>query len=230
MLFITWPKERFLSLRDLPFTYNALGGASIIILAYLDFSHGAQKWLGSRYVSMHDWLALAPLKAGAFLRGYVAISAVDFLFFWALSIPLLVLAASVSGESLSHLGAGLLVILVCTGTYRMIGITLLTVLERDEFFLYIIARICYVFFILVSGFLWPLGNPVLAFADASIWPRHPGNWSSPGGVLHGWVATVVLHLLLAGLFFIIATVRVHWVQHRAVVGAANERDPNSARV
>ena len=146
-----------------------------------------------------------------------------------MSLPLLVLAASVSGESLAHLGAGLLVILICSGTYRMIGITLLTMLERDEFILFIIPRIVFVFF-MVTGWLVPvppLLNPVLAFVDAGIWPQHLGALQFPGVVLHGWVATVVLHLLLAGLFFIIATIRVHWVQRRAIALTANERDPGS---
>ena len=46
-LFITWPKEGFLSLRDLPFTYNAMGGTATIILAYLNFTQGgATCWAG----------------------------------------------------------------------------------------------------------------------------------------------------------------------------------------
>ena len=40
VLLITWPKEGFLNLRDLPFTYNALGGTTLIILAYLSVSRG----------------------------------------------------------------------------------------------------------------------------------------------------------------------------------------------
>jgi hypothetical protein len=72
----------------------------------------------------------------------------------------------------------------------------------------------YVFFILGSGFVAPIVNPVLAFADASIWPRRLEAWELPGVVLPGWVATVVLHLLLGGVSFIIALLRVRWVQHR----------------
>jgi hypothetical protein len=215
VLFITWPKEGFLSLRDLPFTYLALGGSSIIILAYLSLSQGSRKLLGSRYLSLHDWLTLAPIQAGAFLRGYLAVGLLDCGFFWGLSLPLLVLAAGVAGESLAHFGAGMLIILVCISSYRIMGVALLTWLEREEFLLYILVRLLYVFFILVSGFVVPLCNPVLAFADASIWPRHLGTLSLPGLPLHGWVATVVLHLLLGGLFFIIASTRVYWVRRRA---------------
>jgi len=214
VLLITWPKEGFLNLRDLPFTYNALGGATLVILAYLSVSQGAHRFLGSRYLSLHDWLVLAPVKAGVFLRGYLAASFLEILLFWGLSLPLLVLAARVSGEPLVHLGAGMLIILVCVGSYRIVGVTLLTLFERDEFLLYILVRILYVFFILGSGFVVPLSNPVLAFADASIWPHRLGAWELPGLTLRGWMATVVLHLLLGGGFFIIALVRVHWVQRR----------------
>ena len=221
VLFITWPKENFLSLRDLPFTYNAVGGSSLIILAYLNFSYGSRKALGSRYLSLHDWLALAPLKAGAFLRGYLTLAGMDLLFFWGLSLPLLVLAAGVSGESLSNLGAGMMIMLVCTGCYRIIAVSLLTLLERDEFLLYIIVRIVYVFFILISGFIVPVLNPVLAFADASIWPRHVETLQLLGWRLHGWEATVVLHLLLGGVFFIIATIRGRWVQRHTVMETTN---------
>src|SRR5207244_2788181 len=156
------------------------------------------------YVSLHDWLALAPVPAGTFLRGYLAASCLELGWFWGLSLPLLMLAAQVSGEPLLHLGAGMLIILVCAGSYRMIGVTLLTCFERDEFLLYILVRLLYVFFILGSGFVVPLYNPVLAFADASLWPQHRlGSVALPGLTLRGWVATVVLHLLLGGGGFII---------------------------
>jgi hypothetical protein len=223
ILFITWPKEQFLSLRDLPFTYNALGGALIIVLSYLSFSYGARKGLGASYLSLRDWLTLAPIGARAFLCGYVAVGLVELLFFWGLSAPLLVAAAGAAGESLRHVGVGLLIILVCTGTYRLLGITLLTLLERDEFLLYIIVRLLYVFFILVSGFVMPVGNPVLAFTEASIRPQELGRLRLPGVTVHGWGATVVLHLLLAGGAFIIALLRVHWMQHRTATPGANER-------
>src|SRR5215468_10175757 len=98
VLLITWPSEGFLKLRDLPFTYNALGGTTLIILAYLSVSQGAHRFLGSRYLSLHDWLLLAPVKAGTFLRGYLAASCLELILFWGLSLHLLVLAARVSGE------------------------------------------------------------------------------------------------------------------------------------
>jgi hypothetical protein len=223
VLFITWPKENFLSLRDLPFTYNALGVSMIIILSYLSFSYGSRKSLGLRQLSLRDWLSLAPLKAGAFLRGYLAVGLLELLFFWGLSLPLLVLAAGVSGESLSHFAAGLLVIVVCTSCYRVIGIVLLTLFERDEFLLYIMVRLLYVFFILVSGFVLPLWNPVLAFADTSIWPQHLVSLQLAGLRLHGWLATVGLHLLIGGAGFIIACVCGCWIQRRAASSVADER-------
>jgi len=222
VLLITWPKEGFLNLRDLPFTYNALGGTTLIILAYLNVSQGATTSLGSRYVSLHDWLALAPVPAGTFLRGYLAASCLELWLFWGLSLPLLMLAAHVSGEPLLHLGAGMLIILVCAGSYRMVGVTLLTCFERDEFLLYILVRLLYVFFILGSGFVVPLCNPVLAFADASLWPHRLGSVALPGLTLRGWVATVVLHLLLGGGSFIIALLRVHWVQRHGAGREARE--------
>src|SRR5213593_3276278 len=219
VLLITWPKEGFLNLRDLPFTYNALGGTTLIILAYLNVSQGAHRFLGSRYLSLHDWLLLAPVKAGPFLRGYLAASCLELLLFWGLSLPLLVLAARVSGESLAHLGIGIMLILVCVGSYRVVGVALLTLFERDEFLLYILVRLLYVFFILGSGFVVPLYNPVLAFADASIWPHRLGTVALSGLTMRAWVVTVVLHLLLGVGGFIIALLRVHWVQHR---GAGRE--------
>jgi hypothetical protein len=214
VLLITWPKEGFVNLRDLPFTYNALGGTTLIILAYLNMSQGATRSLGSRYLSLHDWLVLAPVPAGRFLRGYLAASCLELLLFWGLSLPLLILAAHVSGEPLLHLGIGMLIILVCAGSYRIVGVTLLTCFERDEFLLYILVRLLYVFFILGSGFVAPLYNPVLAFADASLWPHRLGSVALLGLTLHGWVVTVVLHLLLGGGSFIIALARVYWVQRR----------------
>src|SRR5919198_549816 len=96
VLLITWPKEGFVNLRDLPFTYNALGGTTLIILAYLSLSQGATRSLGSRYLSLHDWLVLAPVPAGAFLRGDLAASCLGLLLFLGLSLPLLILAAPVS--------------------------------------------------------------------------------------------------------------------------------------
>ena len=48
VLFITWPKEGFVSLRDLPFTYNAMGGTATIILAYLNFTQGARHLMAAQ--------------------------------------------------------------------------------------------------------------------------------------------------------------------------------------
>ncbi len=214
ILFITWPKDSFLSLRDLPFTYNAFGGSALIILSYLSFHYGSQKAVTSGHLTLHDWLALAPLKAAVFLRGYISIAVLDLVFFWAITLPLLVLAAGVAGESLPHLGAGLAVLLVCTSTYRMIAIAMLMWLERDEFLLYMLVRIGYVLFILVCGFLIPVLNPILAFASTSIWPQSMVTWELYGLTLKGWEATIALHLLLAGGFFIIALIRGQLIQRR----------------
>jgi hypothetical protein len=216
VLFITWPKDNFLSLRDLPFTYNAFGGSALIILSYLSFHYGSQKAVTSKHLTLHDWLALAPLKAAVFLRGYVSIAILDLMLFWAIILPLLILAAGVAGEPLPHLSAGLAVILVCTSTYRIIGIAMLICLERDEFLLYMLVRICYIFFILVSGFVIPALNPVLAFVSTSIWPQSMATWQFYGLHLRGWEAAIILHLLLAGGFFIIALIRGRFIQRRVV--------------
>ncbi len=221
VLFTTWPREGFLNLRDLPFTYNALGGWALITLGFLALTQGAHKALAARSLTLHDWLMLAPVPAGTFLRGYLAASLLEIAFLWSASFPMLLLAARAAGEPLTHLSAGMSIIFVCIGSYRVIGVALLTLLERDEFLLYIVARLCYVYFILVSGFLLPLSNPVLAFADASLWPPRLGRWSLLGHTWRGWIATVALHLLLAGVFFIIALMRVHWVQRRGAALTVN---------
>lgn len=212
VLLITWPKEGFVNLRDLPFTYNAVGGVTMIILAYLSISQGATRILGARYLSLADWLRLAPVSVGAFLRGYLAANCLELLLFWGLAVPLLVLAAHVSGEPLVHLSAGLLLLLVCAGSYRIVGVTLLICFERDEFLLYICVCLLYMCFILGSGFVFPLCNPVLAFADTSLWPHRLSSLTLPGIILPGWVATVVFHMLLGGGSFIIALLRGYWVQ------------------
>lgn len=222
VLFITWPKEGFLSLRDLPFTYNALGGSVMIVLTYLNLSQGARRLFGSTYISLHDWLRLGPVEAGPLLRGYLAVSFLDTLFFWALSVPLLVLAASVSGEATVHWCTGLGILLVCVGSYRVVGVALLTCLERDEFLLYISVRALCLFFLLGTGMLAPWSNPVLAFADASIWPSRLHGLTVYEWHVPAWLVTVGLHLLLGGLFFIIALFRVRWVRQRRVVSEAHE--------
>jgi hypothetical protein len=226
VLFITWPKEEFLSLRDLPFAYNALGGAVLIILAYINCSQGARKLVGAGYVSLREWVALVPVAPQVFLRGYMVIGLVESLFFWALSLPLLTAAASVSGESLAHLGAGVLLILVCTGSYRMVAMALLLWLERDEFVLYLLVRVVYICCILVSGFLFPLGNPVLAFVQVSIWhnPQRLQDIVCFGTSVPTWIVTVGLHLLLGGLFYIIASTRVHRLRHRLTPSGAPQED------
>ncbi len=214
VLFITWPKEGFLSLRDLPFAYNAMGGTATIILSYLNFTQGARNLLGGQDATLRDWLAFMPLPIGTFLRGYLAAGGVEMLFFWGLSWPLLLLAAGVSGESLIHLGTGMLVLLACLAAYRIIGVTLLVWFERDDFILYILVRVVYLWFILVSGFVWPLANPVLAFIDTSIWPQRLPTVSLMGHPMPGWSAVVALHLILGGLFFIIAALRTRRLQRR----------------
>ncbi len=217
VLFITWPKEAFLALRDLPFTYNALGGATLVLLSYVSFSQGSRKSVGEERMSLRDWLTLAPVSADTFTRGYLAFGLLECVFYWGLILPLLVMAAGVSGESWSHAVAGAAIILVCTGSYRILATALLLCLERDEFVLYLVVRLLYVFWILVSGFSVPLFNPVLAFVDASLWHhRHAlPSWPLLGVQVPGWVITIGVHLLLAGLFFIIAPIRVRWIRRRA---------------
>jgi hypothetical protein len=72
VLFITWPKEAFLNLRDPPLPYVATGGIALVMLAYINISQGSRKLLGEQYMSLREWLSLAPLKAATFVRGYVA--------------------------------------------------------------------------------------------------------------------------------------------------------------
>ena len=217
-LFITWPKEGFLNLRDPPFTYNAMGGTVTIILAYLSFTQGARHVNGGTRATLRDWLAFTPLSTGTFLRGYLAAGGIEMLFFWGLSWPLMVLAAGVSGESFVHLATGMLVLLACLAAYRVIGVTLLIWFERDDFVLYILVRAVYVWFILASGFMMPHANPVLGFIDTSIWPHRLPTFklgiSEAEYTVPGWAATVALHLILGGLFFIIATLRTRWLQGR----------------
>lgn len=217
VLLITWPKEAFLNVRDLPFAYNALGGVTLIIVAYLNLAQGATPLLGSPYVRLYDWLTLAPVPAGSFLRGYLAASSLALLLFWALALPLLLLAAHVCGEPWDHLGAGLLIIAVCAGAYRLVGIMLLVWFERDEFVLYILVRLLYVGFLLGTGFVLPLANPVLAFADASLWPPRLRPLVLSGVALRGWTVTVGLHLLLGGASFILAWLRIRRMQRQAAL-------------
>ena len=218
ILFITWPKEAFLRLRDLPFTYNALSGAAMIMLAYIALSQGSRQILGTAFVSLHDWLTLAPVPAGVFLRGYLAGGLLETTFYWGLSLPLLAIAASVSGESLGHLLAGASVMLISLGCYRTVAVALLMCLVRDEFVLYLLVRVLFVFFILGSGFVWPVFNPILAFVDASIWhsPKYLPTVDVLGLSTPGWTATIGLHLLLGWAFFIIASVRVRRIQQRSL--------------
>ncbi len=217
VLFITWPKEAFLALRDLPFTYNALGGAALVLLSYVSFSQGSRKSVGEERMSLRDWVMLAPVSADTFTRGYLVFGLLECVFYWGLMLPLLVMAAGAAGESLSHVVVGALILLVCTGSYRVLATALLFCLERDEFVLYLIVRLLYVFWILVSGFSVPLCNPVLAFVDASLWHhRHAlPSWLFLGIEVPGWVITLGVHLLLGGVFFIIATIRIRWIRRRA---------------
>ncbi len=216
VLFITWPKEAFLTLRDLPFTYNALGGAALVLLSYVSFSQGSRKSVGEERITLRDWLTLAPVDADTFTRGYLAFGLLECVFYWGLILPLLVMAAGASGESLPHTVAGMVIILVCTASYRILATALLLCLERDEFLLYLFVRLLYVFWILISGFSVPLCNPVLAFVDASLWHHRHALPSLPllGVQIPGWVITIGLHLLLGGLFFIIATIRVRWIRRQ----------------
>ena len=225
ILFVTWPKESFLNLRDLPFTYNALGGAAMIMLAYLNISQGSRRFLGEPYMTLREWLALAPVQPEAFVRGYLAAGFLEGVFFWALSLPLFILAAGVSGESLGHLAAGMSIMLCCVGCYRTIAVALLLWLERDEFVLYLLIRLIFIFFVLISGFVWTVCNPILAFVDASLWhERHAlPSLSYLGYEMPGWTITVGIHLLIGGLFFIIAIMRVRWIRRLALrAGVAGE--------
>lgn len=199
LLILTWPKDNFLRFTDVPVTYMALGSLVLIILAYLNLSWGGRKSLGSEHICLHDWLKFGPVPKGTFLRGYLAAGLLDTIFFWGLSLPLLTVAARVTGASLSDLAAGLLVILTCLGSYRTVGIALLTIFEQHEFFLYLLLRMIYLFFILVSGFVVPWLNPILAFVDTTGWSGQLGSITLPGLTLPGWVGTVGLHLLIAAV-------------------------------
>lgn len=225
-IFITWPQEEFLNLRDLPLTYNAVGAAAFIMLGYINFSQGARCFLGKERMSVRSRLSLAPIRPDTFIRGYLAAHILETLFYWVLSLPLLVLAAGVAGESLTHVSTGALVLLICTVSYRTVAVALLVCLECHEFPLYILVRAIYVFFMIVSGFVLPMCNPVRAFADASLWhERHhlPSLTTLGEMTIPGWMVTLGLHLLIAGLFFIIATVRVRWVRRQAIrLGAVAE--------
>jgi hypothetical protein len=164
VLIAWWPKtglEQLLEARHGPETLTAVVIALGIAMAYLALRCGAEEIMLPGQHGLRDWALATPLKLGRILRGYLAGQLLFSLHFVLLSLPILVMAFTVSGGEWGALGWCLAAALVQAVFYRLCGaITHLTIGQhRDES--RFVARTILVLVYVPIGLLVPLTSHIV---------------------------------------------------------------------
>jgi hypothetical protein len=137
VLIIWWPKtglEQVLESQQVPDTLMAVVVALGIAMAYLALVTGAEEIMLPGQHGLRDWALATPLRPGRILRGYLLGQLLTSLHLLALSLPLLLVAFTISGGDWAALGWCVAAALVQALFYRLCGaITHLTIGQhRDE--------------------------------------------------------------------------------------------------
>jgi hypothetical protein len=131
VLIVWWPKtglEHVLESQQVPDTLMAVVITLGIAMAYLALRTGAEEIMLPGQHGLRDWALATPLKPGRILRGYLLGHVLCSLHFLALSLPLLLVAFTISGGDWAALGWCVAAALVQAVFYRLCGaITHLTI-------------------------------------------------------------------------------------------------------
>lgn len=167
VLFVIWPKSQYLRIGSPPLTFSILAIVTTLVMAYLSFSYGAKHLVPESEPHFRAWLLTCRVRPRGAIAGLALLSLVHTLFLLALALPLVLSAAYVSGVTTQSLGRALVFIVICTLSYRWLGILALCLWEQQEFLRYVVARVAFVLFVLGSAFFLPPVNPLLGLISMS---------------------------------------------------------------
>jgi hypothetical protein len=196
VLFVIWPKSQYLRVGSPPLTFSIEAIVATLIVAYFSFSYGAGKF-GDDTAPISPTALLGPsLSRRGAVVGLTVLTLLHTLFFVVLALPLLIAAARVSGVSTPNFARALSIMVLCTLTYRWIGILTLCVWERQDFMRYLVARAAFVAFLLGSAFFLPSINPLLGLISMSFGEELGQVVWIFGRELSYADMTLIIHLLL----------------------------------
>lgn len=196
VLFVIWPKSQFLRVGSPPLTFSIEAIVATLMMAYLSFSYGASKFGDeTAQVSPQALVGQGLTRRGAVV-GLTMLTCGHTLFLVVLALPLLVAAAHVSGISMETFGRALLLMVICTLSYRWLGLLTLCVWDTQDFMRYVVARAAFVLIVVGSAFLLPASNPLLGLISMSFGEELGQVVLVYGYELSYATVTLIIHLLL----------------------------------
>jgi hypothetical protein len=196
VLFVIWPKSQFLRIGSPPLTFSILALVATLIIAYLSFSYGADRWGEDATSFSRSWLLGLNIPLHTTIGGFMLLTLAHTLFLVGLAFPLLISAAHVSGVTAPKFGAALLLIVTCTLAYRWLGLLALCLWERQDFVRYVVARAAFVMLVLASAFLFPPLNPLLGLISMSFGDELGQVIQLFGQQVSYATVSLIIHLLL----------------------------------
>ena len=206
VVFLWWPKDRFAQMLENqhdPHTLTAVVIAMGLTTAYFALRAGAEACLLPGQHGLRDWVLATPLGLGRILSGYVMGQLLHSLHLLALSLPLLLMAFTVSGGEWDVLGWCVAATLVQAMFYRLCGaLTHLAIGQHRAETVFVVRAILVVIYVPV-GLLAPVTSHV------ALTSRVLGENVDTQPTVTGVADHVAFLLVYAGLSLLVALVLHH---------------------
>jgi hypothetical protein len=216
VLFVIWPKSQYLRVGSPPLTFSILAIVATLVVAYLSFSYGADRFSEDDPPFSRSWLLGLDVRLRTAIGGLTLLTLAHTLFLVGLAFPLLISAAHVSGMTAQNFGRALLLIVTCTLAYRWLGLLALCLWERQAFVRYVAARAAFVVLVLASAFFFPPLNPLLGLISMSF-GEELGQVIELFGqpVSYATVSLIIHLLLLLGAYIMVLNLLKRWFREAA---------------
>ncbi len=202
ILVFSWPKDHyfyFVQFDKTPATYSVVVVSLLLILAVMS-THFGGDGIGRREIHpLDDWLRYTGVSVVGILQGKLFFAAIHTLLLALLAVPCLVVAASPSGIPMKAIPLSMLVISVCSLTYRAIALLVTVVLEGYPFAVFLVRWSASGFLLFGTLTVFPRANPLQALLRLTASGDRAWSFSL-------FVHTLVVHAVLLAVVTLVSLV------------------------
>ncbi len=165
ILLISWPHKslyQYIQSHNMPLTFMAVFAASMIMISYIQIRCGrGEVFVKDSYSKMMREGVRTFEEDNGFIIYGLPQSIMHILFFVFLSLPMLILAASISGVGIEHLLMALFILFMSALVCRWFAFLIYLILGRWNFWGYLLPRIFFILIFFITAFYNDFANPVL---------------------------------------------------------------------